>query len=937
MRFRNSIPEPSTATDLFMSRYKWLSRWAMQFARNDKGTAEDLIQDTYLRFSQANLKVEDIRDAEALLYTYLEYVHLAHLREVARHSFTSLAEAKLDALALGLPTGPDVDRIETQNVLRRIAAYVAWRKQTSKSASIVALRFFHGYLPEEIAHIALVSREAVDERLHKGRSEVRLHLLDAGKLREIQHGGPIEIFPSKFAVPTDELLGELRSQLFCASHSACMSAQQLVARYRKSPDVPIRRDLLAHIVSCRNCLAVVEQIFRQNRPSGGPDSAGGIIAMGRRGPQREQQLSSAKDIENVVRRSERRLKEIFEHRPTSLIVAVNGEILASRDIGASFNGLKVEVLARDLKFVEILNEYGISLLSWVVESTPPHSDPVVHRLAEFSMGRRLEVDLQFSAQKLVIEVQYHDPSYREISSPSLATVDSTSNEEDEAEAASVKTKNTGSILFGRDLLKQWRGLRLTPLTSTGFVCIVFLAIFFILKLQGFSWIKPAEFLQRATTSERQAVQNAESGVILQQVSIRSSQGAFERSTYRDPESKHHLKEQPLDEKKKRLKARLAEAGIDWDAPLSATSFQEWQTHNHVKSESVHSISEKVLTLRVDIEGSDVKQETISIRATDFHPIGKTVEFRDLGTVEIAELNYAVVPWAMINQDLFESDSSRSGTVGDAPQSLLSTQRRIPPSDVELDMIELEVRTALHEFHVDSTDRLTISRSEIGVQVSGLVEDEKQRLDVKRRLDLIPHVSTNLATVEDASHQPERTIPAASIQLVSVVAEPSLLETFLLKQGGSREVSNEAADRLFAASTSLLRANKALSQLKERFPPDKLSPHALDLYDDLFISWHGELEAALTKELEAIQQTGIQIPPDDEVGSGPIDMNAEIENNRVLLKELIGHDAPDARTAPVVLTDLARSVESLRKGANEEHEKVSRITSPNVPSARNMHP
>jgi len=908
----------------------------MQFARNDRATAEDLIQDTYLRFSQANLKVEDIRDAEALLYTYLEYVHLAHLREVARHSFTSLAEAKLDALALGLPTGPDVDRIETQNVLRRIAAYVAWRKQTSKSASIVALRFFHGYLPEEIAHIALVSREAVDERLHKGRSEVRLHLLDAEKLREIQHGGPVEVFPSKFAVPTDELLGELRSQLFYASHGACMSAQQLVARYRKSADVPIRRDLLAHIVSCRNCLAVVEQIFRQNRHSDGGDGAGGIFAMGRRGPQREQPLSSAKNIENVVRRSERKLKEIFEHRPTSLIVAVNGEILASRDIGASFNGLKVEASARDLKFVEILNEYGISLLSWVVESTPPHSDPVVHRLAEFSMGRRLEVDLQFSGQKLVVEVRYHDPSYRDLPSPSLATVDSASNEDDEAEAALVKAESTGAMLFGESLLKQWRGLRLTPLTSTAFVCAVLMVIFFILKLQGFSLIRPAEFLQRATTSERQDVQSAQSGIILQRVSIRSSQGAFERSTYRDPESKHHLKERPLDEKKMRLKTRLAEAGIDWDAPLSATSFQVWQTHSHVKTESVHNVNEKVLTLRVDIEGSDVKQETISIRAADFHPIGKTVEFRDLETVEIAELNYAVVPWAMINQDLFESDSSRSGTVTDAPQSLQPTQRLLP-SDVELDMIELEVRTALHDFHVDSTDRLTISRSKIGVQVSGLVEDEKQRSDVKRRLDLIPHVSANLATVEDASHLPERTMPASGVQLESVVAEPSLLETFLLKQGESREVSSDVADRLFVASTSLLRANKALSQLKERFPPDKLSPHALELYNGLFISWCGELEAALSKELAAIQQTGIQMPPDDAVGSGSIDMNAEIENNRALLKELIGHDAPDARTAPVVLTDLARSVESLRKGANEEHEKVSRITSLNVPSARNTHP
>ena len=919
-----------------MSRYKWLSQWAMQFARNNRATAEDLIQDTYLRFSQANLKVEDIRDAEALLYTYLEYVHLAHLREVARHSFNSLADAKLDALALGLPTGPDVDRIETQNVLRRIAAYVAWRKQTSKSASIVALRFFHGYLPEEIAHIALVSREAVDERLHKGRSEVRLYLLDAEKLREVQHGGPVEIFPSKVVAPTDELLGELRDQLFYASHGACMSAQQLTMRYQNSPDVPIRRDLLAHIVSCRKCLAVVEQIFRQNQRPDGSGIAGGIIAMGRRSSQREQPFSLAKDIENVVRRSERRLKEIFEHRPTSLIVAVNGEILASRDVGAAFNGLKVEVLTRDIKFVEILNEYGIALLSWAVESTPPYGAPVVQRLVEFSLGRRLEVDLRFSAQKLVIEVQYHDPSYRSFPSPARTTVDSISNEEDEIEPALVETEDTRAILPGSNLLKQWRRLSLTPLTATGFVCTVLAISFFWLKES--SRIKPAVFLQRATASERRAVQNAKSGIILQQVSIRSSQGAFERSTYRDPQGKHHLKEQFLDENKMRLKKRLAEAGISWDAPLSATSFQEWQMHSHIKSESVHNVSEKSLTLRVDVDGSDIEQETITIRATDFHPIEKTVEFRDLGTVEIAELNYAVVPWAAINQDLFESDSGgSSGTATDAPQSLLLPQRPLSLSDVELDMIELEARTALHELHADSNDRLTISRSVIGVQVSGLVEDEKQKLDIKRRLDLIVHVSTHLKTVNNASEHPEGTTAATSVQLVSAVAEPSLLETFLLKQGGSRESSSDVADRLFTASTDILRANKALSQLHERFTRDKLSPNALDLYSHLLLSWHSELEAALKSESEAIQQTGIQIPPDEAVRSRPIDMNSEIEYNRVLLKELIGHDRPDARTAPVVLGDLARSVASLRKAANEDDEEVSRTTSPDVPSATNMHP
>ncbi|HLH08011.1 MAG TPA: sigma-70 family RNA polymerase sigma factor [Terriglobales bacterium] len=932
MRLTNFVTGPGTAADVFMSRYQWLLRWAMHFAQNDRATAEDLIQDTFLRFCQANLKVAEIRDAEALLYTYLEYVYLAHVREVKRHSFVSLADAKLDALALGLLTGPDVDRIEAQNVLRRIAAYVSWRKQTSKSASIVALRFFHGYLPDEIACIALMSRDAVDERLHKGRNEIRLHLLDSDKLREIQHGGPVEIFPAKIAVPADALLAELLNQLFHAPHGACMSSEQLIARYQKGPDAPIHRDLLAHLVCCPKCLAIVEQICRINQ---GPHVSGEPFGMNRRGPQREFPPSSRRAMQNTMLCAQRRLKEVFEHRPTSLIVAVNGEILASRDIRASFNGLKVEALARDIKFIEILSELGISLLSWAVESTPPHSGPVVHREAEFSMGRRLEVDLQFSAQKLVVEVQYYDPLYRDIFSPSFVTAGSSSDEEDETETTLGKAEDSPARALHVNLLTRWQSLTTVPLIVTGLVCAVLMLIVFTIRLHGPNGVKPAEFLQRAAAAERQDAQSEKSGAIFQQVSIRSSQGTFERSIYRDPKGKRHMKEQALDEKKADLKKRLAEAGISWDAPLSAASFQDWQAHSRIRNESVHSAGNKFLTLRVDTEGSDVEQETITIRTSDFHPISRTAEFRDLGRVEIAELNYAVVPWATVNQDLFVSDSIGSGPLAASPRSLQLPERQRPIPDAELDLAELDVRSALHDLHADFTDRLTISRSVIGVRISGLVEDEEQKSEVKRRLDLIPHVSTNLTTVSEASRHPEETSPPANVHLVSVVAGPSLLESFLQEEGRSRDASNDLADRLFAASTELVRANNALLQLRH-FTPERLSPDALDLYHRLIASWYDELDIALRKESEAIQQTGIQMPPDKAAEHEPVDMAAGIDNNRTLLKELIGHDAPGARTAPVVLADLAHSVESLHKMASEQYKQASQITFSAALSANNSH-
>jgi hypothetical protein len=202
---------------------------------------------------------------------------------------------------------------------------------------------------------------------------------------------------------------------------------------------------------------------------------------------------------------------------------------------------------------------------------------------------------------------------------------------------------------------------------------------------------------------------------------------------------------------------------------------------------------------------------------------------------------------------------------------------------------------------------------------------------------IPHVSTRLKTVSEAPGHLERTAAPTTIQVASVVAEPGLLQGFLQKQGRSAEVSSELAHRLFGASSALLRANKSLLQLRERFPQDKLSSNALALYNRLLDSWYGELDTALADESEAVRQTGIAIPPDQAVRSGPVDLNSEIEKNRVLLKELIGHDGASLRTAPVVLADLSWSIESLRKAPKEEHEKISQETSSDASSAKFAHP
>ena len=71
---------PATLDDLFVRTYEWLMRWALHFEQGDRATAEDLVQDTFVRFAITDPELDNAENVEALLYTYLKHVHLAHLR-----------------------------------------------------------------------------------------------------------------------------------------------------------------------------------------------------------------------------------------------------------------------------------------------------------------------------------------------------------------------------------------------------------------------------------------------------------------------------------------------------------------------------------------------------------------------------------------------------------------------------------------------------------------------------------------------------------------------------------------------------------------------------------------------------------------------------------------------------------------------------------------
>jgi DNA-directed RNA polymerase specialized sigma24 family protein len=91
-----------THESVFTSRCELLLGWALHFANGDRAAAEDLVQDTFVRFVVSKPDLAAVESAEALLYTYLKYVHLAHLRRAQNYQLQTLSIVEFDELRLGL-------------------------------------------------------------------------------------------------------------------------------------------------------------------------------------------------------------------------------------------------------------------------------------------------------------------------------------------------------------------------------------------------------------------------------------------------------------------------------------------------------------------------------------------------------------------------------------------------------------------------------------------------------------------------------------------------------------------------------------------------------------------------------------------------------------------------------------------------------------------
>ena len=169
--------------------------------------------------------------------------YLSHRRRISRQPQDQLAE-----LDMVLHSVDPRRQIHINDDLQAICHHACTRKDTSITGSILILRFFHGYVPSEVARLINSSRNIVDVQLRFARSEAIANL-ERPKVwikRQSRH----HLTKNKVETGSD-FLTQLRDLIFATRRGQCFDSQQL-GKFYKSRKV-LSRTTLSHLVSCREC------------------------------------------------------------------------------------------------------------------------------------------------------------------------------------------------------------------------------------------------------------------------------------------------------------------------------------------------------------------------------------------------------------------------------------------------------------------------------------------------------------------------------------------------------------------------------------------------------------------------------------------------------------------------------------------------------------
>jgi len=414
-----------------------------------------------------------------------------------------------------------------------------------------------------------------------------------------------------------------------------------------------------------------------------------------------------------------------------------------------------------------------------------------------------------------------------------------------------------------------------------------------------------------------------SGVVYQSIRITTPKLTVDRSIYRDLQGKRLPKAVKLAQKQEELKMELAQAGVDWEEPISASNYRTWHDHQEGYTDQIARVGAHLLKLTTTVPDNSVPSQSLTVRDTDFHPIQRTVAIRDVGTVEIAELDFKVLPLATVNADVFEPMGDVLSTAATDRSHAILELPRLPRgvTQGQLDEAELSARLMLNHLHADNGEQIEMHRRQQEIVIEGVVGTDERKRQLRTQLRMVPHLTFAIQSEADLKDAPVANGPA-NIQVATMPNMVSPLERSLEKHGRSVSEVNELAQTIANTAYTISQESKAIVDLQTRFASDQqLTIVASATLAELIYSHRERLSAAMKSERALIADAQMDpVIATETNGTRAASLIDVAARNLALSKELTQTTSPATRDAELILSEMSVLIDGLTTSANNVYGK-----------------
>jgi hypothetical protein len=419
-----------------------------------------------------------------------------------------------------------------------------------------------------------------------------------------------------------------------------------------------------------------------------------------------------------------------------------------------------------------------------------------------------------------------------------------------------------------------------------------------------------DLLRHSTDADLQRLKQVHQPVIYQKLRIRAGRKSFTREVWRDA-SNHRSKEQwPLSTsanvklgaqgganatppEAEDLKQTFASNNMAWDDPLSAQSYDNWRNNVGTRSEQVVRDGDRI-TVSTSIlspngpesiawrDGGRLVAAHLTLRTRDLHPISEILDLRSwvdgkeaARQIEVAELNYEVVPLSALNAAIFDDAVPALGSAQMSRADGSVLRGAVTPSAAELTDSEMAARFALHKVGADLSAPITVElrahAKDPGVTVTGILESVAKKQEVLQALSGIPYIHTDLKTEADLSQEgPSRASTSESTPSPGAGVPPphSPIEKQLLRYFQNQGAVEAFSEQAFSSAESLMAHAWAWRRLSERYGAIKaggaslLRPSSQQLIEVMLRDHRDGMRAdatALMKTLEPVLISSVVEP------------------------------------------------------------------------------